>query len=71
MGKMVFSIGTLSECIKVKKMLERKNIQISIIKLEESKSKNGCAYGIAFSQTDLYSVVHILSTENIPYNAYT
>ena len=35
MGKMVFSIGTLSECIKVKKMLERKNIQISIVKLEE------------------------------------
>lgn len=71
MGKMIFSIGTLSECIKVKRIMERRLIHVAIVKVEERKSKNGCAYGIEFFQKDLYSVVHILSNESIPYYTYT
>ena len=68
--KIVFSIGTLSECLRLKRIFQNEKIPISILKLEEHKTKNGCAYGIEFAEQDLYSVVYNLTTRGISYNTY-
>ena len=67
-GKMIFSIGSLNECIRIKKYLAASKVEITPIKLDNSKS--GCAYGIEFYEKDLYHVVHILSQHNINYKPY-
>ena len=54
----------------MKRLLSGKHIYITITKLEENKTVKGCSYGIEFSEHDLYSVVHILSSLGIHYGNY-
>ncbi len=70
MKNIVFSIGTLNESIKIKKILAKERIFVAVVKLEERRTRNGCSYGIEFAEKDVYSVVHILTTRNISYNTY-
>ena len=69
-GKIIFSIGTLTESIRAKRLLSHEGIAVQTVKLEPVKSKKGCAYGIEFKEANLYSVVHILRNNDIDYNAY-
>ena len=68
--KIVFSIGALNESLRVKRILQGTNIVVNVIKLDEARSKNGCSYGIEFRETDLYSIVHTLTSHGIHYNSY-
>ena len=68
--KIVFSLGSLNESIRIKRILEGLKISVAVIKLDENKSKNGCSYGIEFFEGDLYSVAHTLTSRGIPYNSY-
>ena len=68
-GKLIFSIGSLTEAMRAKKSLE--GIRVTVVKLDSMKSKHGCSYGIEFSQSEMYAVAHRLNQLGIQYYAYS
>lgn len=68
-GKLIFSVGSLTEAMRAKKILS--SIRVSVVKIDSHKSKNGCSYGIEFLERDMYTVAHLLNQANIEYYLYT
>lgn len=69
LGKLIFSIGSLTDAMRAKKALG--DVRVSVVKIDANKSKRGCSYGIEFSQNDMYTVAHRLSQMGIGYYAYS
>ena len=56
--------------IKIKKLLQREGINVDVVKLDPSKSKDGCAYGIEIGNDDLLMGVNILKKNGVLYHLY-
>ena len=68
-GKLIFSIGSLTDAMRAKRALN--GIWINVVKINSSKSRQGCSYGIEFRDKDMYAVAHRLNQLNIPYHSYS
>lgn len=64
----VASLKSMTLAIKAKKALAETNIFSEIIKLEPNMTKKGCAYGIQFDCTWLYTVKDVLTQKRIKFS---
>lgn len=64
------TVGSVTYAIKVRKLLERSGIKSKLVKVDSSKSKNGCTYGIQVHTTLFYDVINILKNSGINYSVY-
>ncbi len=65
------TVGSVTNAIKVKKILQRMKIQSRLIKVDTSEARDGCTHGIEFPTEFFYTVVNELIKENIKYNLYS
>ena len=56
--------------MKCKKALASRGIKSSLVKIDFTKSENGCQYGIEFNERDFYDVISILRENEIEYGVY-
>ena len=68
-GRLIFSIGSLTDAMRAKRGLN--GIRVDVVKIDSSRSRNGCAYGIEFSQKHMYEVAHRLNQMDITYQSYS
>ena len=66
----ILTLKTVTMGLKAKKTLASRGIKSRLVKIDASKSQNGCQYGIEFKASDFYSVVNALREDGIEYGVY-
>ncbi|MBO7303831.1 MAG: DUF3343 domain-containing protein [Clostridia bacterium] len=64
------TVPSVTYAVKIKKILERKNIVAKLIKIDTDNSKEGCSYGISVSSSNFFDVVALLKQNGIEYSVY-
>ena len=67
---MTLTVGSVTYAIKVRKLLERAGVKSKLVKVDSSKSKSGCTYGIQLQRELFYDAVNILKNNGIDYSVY-
>ena len=70
MNKCTAATSSLTHCMKAQRLLAASGIACSIVKLDSSLTRRGCAYGIEFSCDEKREVRSLLSRANIPVSQY-
>ena len=70
MKRTILAIGTVTNAIRAKKLLGKDNIRSKLVKLDSTKTLNGCSYGLEIFDADMYSAFSILRNEGIVYSIY-
>ena len=70
MNTTTLTVGSVTYAIKVRKLLERAGVKSKLIKVDASKSKSGCTYGIQVQSALFYDVVTVLKNNGISYSVY-
>ena len=65
------TVGSVTYAIKVKKMLLGIGIKPKLIKVDSSKSKNGCEYGVQIPSSLFLDAVAALKKHQIYYSVYS
>ena len=68
MKTLLLSVQSATFAFKAKKVFNRNNINCRIVKLDASKSKNGCTHGIEIAESDFWGAIMMLKKENIDYS---
>ena len=70
MEKTTITVGSVTYAIKARRVLMRMNIRSKLVKLDATKSTNGCTHGLEFATEDFYAVVMGLKNAGIDYSLY-
>ena len=70
MKKSIVTVKTLTIGLKGKKALSSHGIKSRLVKIDASRSYNGCQYGIEFDAGNFYDAVRILRESEIEYGVY-
>ncbi len=70
MKKSIVTVKTITIGLKAKKILSGRGIKSSLIKIDHTKSQNGCQYGLEFNEQNFYEVVSALREYGIEYGVY-
>ncbi len=70
MKTILLSLQSATYAVKAKRLLNRSNVSARLVKLDGTKSENGCTHGIEIDHNDFYNAVMILKNENIEYFVY-
>ena len=65
------TVGSVTNAVKVKRLLQQLKIQSRLVKVDPIAEKGGCTHGIEFSSEYFYSVVNELIKHNIKYTLYS
>ena len=68
--KTTITVGSVTYAIKARRLLMRMNIRSKLVKLDATKSANGCTHGLEFATEDFYAVVMGLKNAGIDYSLY-
>ena len=66
----IVTVKTITIGLKGKKTLASHGIKARVVKIDASKSQNGCQYGIEFPSEHFYNAVRILRENEIEYGVY-
>ena len=66
----VVTVKTITIGLKGKKVLAEHGIKSSLIKIDFTKSRDGCQYGLKFNERDYKAVISTLKENNIEYGVY-
>lgn len=71
MNTTTITVGSITYAMKLRKQLLRIGVSSELIKVDSSKTKNGCSYGIRLQSSKVYDAVSILKKYGIEYSVYT
>lgn len=66
----IVTVKTVTIGLKGKKALSARGIKSRVVKIDASKSHNGCQYGIEFEADNFYEAVSALRESGIEYGVY-
>lgn len=66
----IITVKTITIGLKGKKALAKNGIKANIVKVDSTKSQEGCGYGLEFNTRDFYSVITVLRENGINYGVY-
>ena len=70
MKKTIITLSSVTYAMKAKRQLSRIGIRSELIKVDSSKSKKGCAYGLELPTDSFYDVIAELRRCGFDYSAY-
>ena len=70
MNRCTAAMSSLTHCMRAQRLLLSEGLESTIVKLDSSLTKKGCAYGIEFSCNLKREVRSILSRANLPVSQY-
>jgi hypothetical protein len=68
--KVLLTVKTVTIGLKARKILRVCGIKSSLVKIDYTKSENGCQYGLEFDERDFYEVISALKKHKINYGVY-
>jgi len=66
----ILTLPSVTYAIKAKKALSHQGIRSELIKVDTSKSKNGCTYGLRIASERFYDAIAELRRRNYEYAVY-
>ena len=66
----IVTVKTVTIGLKGKKALSSRGIKSRVVKIDASKSQNGCQYGIEFKTDNFYEAIEALRENGIQYGVY-
>ena len=66
----ILTVKTITMGLKAKKILASHSIKSRLIKIDASRSMNGCQYGIEFSEYEFHNAVNALKEAGMEYGVY-
>ncbi len=70
MNTTTITVGSATYAIKARRLLLRMNVRSKLVKVDASRSRNGCTHGLEFASQDFYTVVMGLKNAGISYSLY-
>lgn len=70
MATCIFTIGSVTQSMKAKRILAEYSIPVNTTKLSTSRDKRGCVYGIEFNCSQKSNVDRILSGSGISFEEH-
>lgn len=70
MNRCTAAMSSLTHCMRAQRLLLSEGLESTIVKLDSSLTKKGCAYGIEFSCNLKREVRSILSRANLSVSQY-
>lgn len=67
----IVTFATITHAMKAKKALGKVGLKSKLVKLDSTKTRHGCSYGLEFNSKYLYDVIAALKRDNIEYNLLT
>jgi hypothetical protein len=67
LGKSVIRLGSVTNSIKIKKLLSKNGIRCEVVKVGLRDGDSGCSYGIAFNNEKYFDVVLFLKNWGVEY----
>ena len=68
MNKTIIATSSVTHAIKLKNQLDRLKIKSEVIKVDSSKTNNGCTYGVRLQTSNIYDAINILKKNGINYS---
>ena len=68
MNKTTIIIGSVTQAIKLKKLLLRAGIDSIVVKVDNNENGKGCSHGVEISSLDFYQAVVVMRENNINYS---
>lgn len=68
MERCIIAVSSITYGMKGQELLHGDGISAEVIKLQASRTKRGCAYGIAISCQMQYAATRLLSQNGIPFS---
>ena len=65
------TVGSVTYAMKVKKLLERKDIKAKLVKIDAESSINGCSYGVSINSNNFFDTIALLKQNGIEYTVYS
>ena len=65
------TVGSVTNAIKAKRLLQQQKIPTKIIKVTPIKEKGGCTHGVQFPTEFFYSAINELIKSNVKYTLYS
>ena len=66
----IVTVKTITIGLKAKKVLGAQGIRSRLVKIDASKSQNGCQYGIEFDARNFYDAIRALRENGVEYGVY-
>ena len=66
----IVTVKTITIGLKGTKVLAERGLKSSLVKIDFTKSQDGCQYGLKFNDRDYRDVVSILKENGIEYGVY-
>ena len=70
MQNKIISIGSMNQAIGARRILSREGIASRVVKLDTTKSAEGCGYGLSYAEEDGLDLARILRINGIRYHIY-
>ena len=66
----IVTVKTVTIGLKAKKVLSARGINSRLVKIDASKSQNGCQYGVEFDAHVFYDAIRALKETDVEYGVY-
>lgn len=70
MANCIFTMGSITQSLKAKRILAEHSIPVSTTKLSSNHDKKGCVHGIEFNCSQQNNITRILSANGIGFEEY-
>lgn len=70
MNNITVTVGTVTYAIKLRKLLLRAGIRSKLVKVDNTRTENGCTHGVMIDEGDFYRAVVVMKSSGVNYSVY-
>ena len=70
MKSIIVTVGSVTFALKLQKLFLRAKIRSKLVKVDNTRTENGCTHGLMISESDFYQAVVIMKSNGINYSVY-
>ena len=71
MNSIIVTVGAVTYAIKLRRLLLRAGIRSKLVKVDNTRTENGCTHGVRIDERDFYSAVVVMKSNGVNYSVYT
>jgi len=66
----IVTVGSVTYAIKLQKLFTRAKIRSKLVKVDNTRTENGCTHGLRILESDFYRAVVVMKGNGINYSVY-
>ena len=70
MKSIIVTVGSVTFALKLQKLFLRAKIRSKLVKVDNTRTENGCTHGLEIRESDFYQAVVIMKSNGINYSVY-